>query len=330
MVGVAVSLGLLYFATKDTDWSQVGAVLYQARPAWLVAVVLASLGTLYIRAQRWRVLLRPLGDVGLYPALSATAIGFGASAVLPFRLGEFLRPALLGRRAGVGLSGALSSVVLERLFDMLLVIGCFLGVSLIYPEVPPYMRRGAFVLAGLAAAGFVVLVVMQRNRERAERLIARVLARLPGSLGTRLQPVIASFMSGLGGLADVPTVLLVLGYSAYLWGVITLTFLFSFLALGIDVPLVAASLTTVVVVAAAVFLPQAPGFIGTWQAGCVLALALFHVSQEAAIGYSLVTWVVQMTINIGTASVFLAREDMSLGQLLRLAPHEAPAARAEG
>src|SRR5262249_44822368 len=259
--GIAVSLGCLYFATKGTDWADVARVVAGARPAWIVAVVIASLATVYIRAQRWRVLLRPLGEVPLYPALSATAIGFGASSVLPFRLGEILRPALLGRQVGVGMSAALSSVVLERLFDMLLVIGCFLTVSLVYPEVPPDMRRGAFSLAALAALGFVLLVVMQRHRQRTDAIVAAVLDRLPQALGGRLSPLVDAFLSGLGGLADLPTVLLVLGYSIYLWGVIMLTFLFSFLALDTPVPLIAASLTTLVVVAAAVFLPQAPGFV---------------------------------------------------------------------
>src|SRR5437660_11937292 len=130
----------------------------QARLGWLTVTVIASLATVYIRAQRWRVLLRPVGEVPLYAALSATAIGFGASSVLPFRLGELLRPALLGRRAGVGMSAALSSVVLERLFDMLLVIGCFLGVALAYP-IPRAMRQGAWALAVVAAVGFLVLLV---------------------------------------------------------------------------------------------------------------------------------------------------------------------------
>ena len=324
--GIAVSLACLYFATRGTDWRHVGEVLAAAQPAWILAVVVATVATVYIRAQRWRVLLRPLGEVPLYPALSATAIGFGASSVLPFRIGELLRPALLGRQAGVGMSAALSSVVLERLFDILLVIGCFLAVSLIYPQVPPEMRRGAIALATLAGVGFVVLLVMQRRQERAEALLSHVLDRMPLRLAGRLRPLVASFMSGLGGLADLPTVLLVLWYSAYLWGVITLTFLFAFLALDTHVPLVAASLTTVVVVAAAVFLPQAPGFVGTWQAGCVLALGLFGVSREAAVGYSLLTWIVQMAINIATAGVFLAREDLSLRQLLRVAARETPAA----
>lgn len=321
ILGIAVSLACLYFATRGTDWTQVGGVLLEARPAWLVAVVVSTLASVYIRAQRWRVLLRPLGNVPLYPALSATAIGFGASSVLPFRLGEILRPALLRRQAGVSMSGALSSVVIERLFDMLLVIGCFLAVSLIYPGIPPEMRKGAFVLAALAAVAFAVLVLVQRHRRRAEVMIEAIVGRLPTRVGRGLRPLVSSFLNGLGGLADVPTVLLVLWYSVYLWGVITLTFLFSFLALplGTRIPLVAASLTTVVLVAAAVFLPQAPGFIGTWQWGCVLALGIFGVSREAAVGYSVLTWILQMVMNIGTAGVFLAREDLSVGQLLRVA-----------
>src|SRR5207244_8520508 len=111
---------------------------------------------------------------------------------------------------GVGMSAALASVVLERLFDVLLVIGCFLAVTVIYAGMPADMRRGAYVLATLAGVGFVVLIVMQRHRARAEHLIGRVLARLPKRVGRRLVPLSESFMSGLGGLADLPTILLVL------------------------------------------------------------------------------------------------------------------------
>ena len=291
--------------------------------------MLASLVAVYVRAQRWRVLLRPVGDVPLFPALSATAIGFGASAVLPFRIGELVRPALLGRQVGVGMSAALSSVVLERLFDMLLVVACFVVVALVYP-LPAALRDSAIVLAVLAVLGFVVLHAMQRRRTATETFVGGLLARLPSSLAARIRPLVGSFLGGLGGLADRSTVALVLAYSAYLWVLIQLTFLFSFLALDMRVPLVAASLATVVIVAAFVFLPQAPGFIGTWQAGCVVALGLFGVPRDEALGYSLLTWIISMVMNIGAAGVFLAWEDLSPGQLLRLRAREAPPAGAEG
>ena len=329
IAGVSVSFACLYFATRGTDWARVGTILMAARPVWVAAVMLASLLAVYVRAQRWRVLLRPLGVVPLYPALSATAIGFGASAVLPFRIGELVRPALLGRRIGVGVSAALSSVVLERLFDMLLVIVCFIVVALVYP-LPPALRDSAVVLGILALVGFTVLYVIQRRRAATETFVERLLARLPSSVAAPLGPLVRSFLGGLGGLADRSTVVLVLAYSVYLWVLIQLTFLFGFLALDMRVPLVAASLATVVIVAAFVFLPQAPGFIGTWQAGCVVALGFFGVPRDEAVGYSLLTWIISMVMNIGAAGVFLAREDLSPGDLLRMRTRETPAARVEG
>jgi len=329
IAGIGVSFACLYFATRGTDWARVGAILMAARPHWVGGVMLASLLGVYVRAQRWRVLLRPLGVVPLYPALSATAIGFGASAVLPFRIGELVRPALLGRRIGVGVSAAFSSVVLERLFDMLLVIVCFVVVALVYP-LPPALRDSAMVLGVLALMGFAVLYAIQRRRVAAEAFVERVLARFPSSFTAPLGPLFRSFLGGLGGLADRSTVVLVLAYSIYLWVLIQLTFLFGFLALDMRVPLVAASLATVVIVAAFVFLPQAPGFIGTWQAGCVVALGLFGVPRDEAVGYSLLTWLISMVMNIGAAGVFLAWEDLSPGDLLRMRARETPTARAEG
>jgi uncharacterized protein (TIRG00374 family) len=283
---------------------------------------------MYVRAQRWRVLLRPLGEVPLYPAFSATAIGFGASAVLPLRLGELVRPAVLGRRVGCGMSAALSSVVLERIFDMLLVIASFLLVSILYP-VSDEMRRGALGLSAFAVLALVVLFLMQRNPVRTDAFVTRVLSRLPGRLGSGLLPMARAFLSGLGGLSDTTTVAVVVAYSVALWAVITASFAFGFLALQTDVPVIAAALTTVVVVAAFVFLPQGPGFVGTWQLGCVVALSFFHVSEDVAVGYSILTWVVSMATNVLLAGIFLAREDLSLAQLVRTA-NDAPPAGAGG
>ena len=323
-----MSFGCLYFAVRGTDWARVGATIAAARPAWLVAVLLASLFSYYVRGQRWRVLLRPVGRVALYPAVSATAIGFGSNMVLPLRLGEIIRPALLARNTGLGMSAALSSVLLERLFDMLLVIAAFLVLSVVQP-IDDSLRRYAALLAVGASAGFGVLLVMARHREASHRLVHRVLAWLPTRVEAALGPIADGLLDGLSGLADWKTIALVLGYSAYLWFVITLTYVFSVLALNIDAPAAAAGLAAMVTVAAAAFVPQGPGFVGTWQAGCVLALSIFHVPSEQAVGFSLLTWAVQMAINIGIAGVFLAREDVSVGQLLRVREAQTPVTEAD-
>jgi len=324
-IGIAVSLACLWFATRGTDWAAVGRVLAGASIPWTAAALASGVLAIFLRAQRWRVLLRPVATVPLAASFSATAIGFAATAVLPLRLGEVIRPALLARRVGFGVTPALSSVVLERLFDMLFVILCFLALSLIYP-LPHDLRRAAMLLGVAALVGFAVLLLAQRNRSRAERLLDAVLGYLPAAMGRAVRPLASGFFDALGALQSGRIVATVIGYSMLLWTANALPFMFALLALGIDVPLVPAALASIVIVAAFVFMPQAPGFLGTWQAACVLALDLFGVSKDLSVGFSLLTWLVGMTVNVGLGGIFMAREDLSMRQLV----HEAEPVQAEG
>lgn len=323
-LGIAVSLACLYFATRGADWSQVGAALAGAHPGWVAAAMAGCATAIYIRAQRWRVMLEPVAPVDLYAAFSATAIGFGATAVLPLRIGEIVRPALLGRRVGIGLSPALSSVILERIFDLLCVISWFLLLSRV-TNLDPKLAGFAVVLAIGGAGVFVTLLLVQRYRTTAEALADRLFALLPARVGTTARPIVHGILGGLGSLGSLTSVLRILVFSLALWTANSLPFMFAMQALGLDVPLFRAALAVVVTVAAAVFVPQGPGFVGTWQYGCVTALALFDVPQEQAISFSFLTWIVQMTVNVGLGAIFLSREDLSVRQLV--APVEPEGAR---
>lgn len=279
-----------------------------------------------VRAARWRVLLRPVGRVPRWPSIAATFIGFGSNAVLPLRLGEIIRPAFLSRHVGIPLSATISTIVIERIFDTLLVVVCLLLVGLVY-DVPDYLRYGGQLLGLVMAGGLVVLVVAQRHRETAERWIRRVLNLLPEAVAGPLWSVAEGLLHGLDALADLRIVAIVLVYSVVLWAMITLTYTLSFLALDVPVPLLAGSLVTVVIVAASVFLPQGPGFVGTWQLGCVLAIhQILLAPRDVAVGYSLLTWVIQMIVNVGTALVAIGVEGVSFRELVEESRTEVPEA----
>ncbi len=300
---------------RGADLRRVGEVLAGARPLWILGGILAGVAALVLRAQRWVRLLRPIADVGLAAALPATAIGVAASALLPLRLGELVRPALLDRRTGIGFGPALSSVVLERLFDALFVVLCLLVLSIVHP-LPEALRTGARGLALGASGVLAVLAVAQRHRRTSDRWLRTLLTRVPDRVAGVLRPTVSGLLDGLRGLDDLRTVLVVCGLSASLWAVIALLFLCSILALDLAVPPLPGALASVVIVAAFVLLPQAPGFVGTWQAGCVVALELFGVSNDGAAGYAVLTWVLSMAVNVGMGGLFLVREGESLRALV--------------
>lgn len=312
------------YATRGTDWAAVAATIRGAHVGWCLAVVFVSVCCHVLRSQRWRVLLRPVGEVALWPTVAATFIGFGANATLPLRLGEIIRPAFLSRRTGMPIGPTISSIVIERIFDGILVVGCLLAVALSF-DVDEYLRLGAITLGWVMGGGLVVLVLAQRKPATAERLIRRMVGALPERLGEPVWAIARGFLHGLDALGDLRIVATVLLYSVVLWGLITLTYTLSFLALDVQVPLFLGSLVTVVIVAAAVMLPQAPGFLGTWQIGCVWAIErALHGSHDVAVGFAFLTWALQMTVNIGVALVAIAVEGVSFRELAQESRTELP------
>ena len=67
LVAFAVSGVCLWYATRDTDWAAVGSVLSGAHVGWSLAVIALSVCCHVVRAERWRVLLRPVADVPRWP-----------------------------------------------------------------------------------------------------------------------------------------------------------------------------------------------------------------------------------------------------------------------
>jgi glycosyltransferase 2 family protein len=247
---------------------------------------------------------------------SATAIGVAASTVLPLRLGEFVRPALLARRTDVAFSAALASVVVERVLDLLFILLCFVVLSSIHP-LPAGVRAAAFTGAIGASAGFALLLAVQWTRPASERLVDRLLAPLPAGLASRAGALVRGVLDGAAAVAEPATALVVVALSALLWGAVVLVYVCLLLALRVAAPPLAAGLASVVIVAAFVALPQAPGFVGTWQAGCVVALGLFAVPDTAAVGYALLTWIVAMGSNVAFGGFFAAWAGLGPRDVLR-------------
>jgi uncharacterized protein (TIRG00374 family) len=318
LAGIVVTVACLYFALRGSHWAEIRAVLGRTHYGWVLVMMGVSVLAVYLRALRWRILLEPVGRVTVRPLFSATAIGFMANMLLPLRAGEVIRPVLLGRQTTVSTSAAVASVVLERLLDMFLLFCFLLALSVAVP-VPAAMQRASYIVAVVTIAILCGLVLLLRYRERAVARIHRALRRLPGSAGRSVSNVLESFIAGLAGINDGRTVAILVVYSVVVWVVIASVFGFGLLALDVSAPLAATSVSLVVLVAAFVSLPQAPGYVGTWQAGCVAALALYGVSREEAIGFSLVTHIIQVVVVVLLGGACLVADNVGLRELLSLA-----------
>src|SRR5688500_11413184 len=99
--------------------------MQSARPEFLLVAMVLTAGMYLVRAERWQYLLEPLGHTRFWVAFRTTIIGFAATFVLPARAGEVLRPYLLARKERLPATAAFATIILERLLDLVTVLGLF-------------------------------------------------------------------------------------------------------------------------------------------------------------------------------------------------------------
>jgi hypothetical protein len=307
----AISAVFLAFAVRGVDWAEAGRALQQAH-YWAVA---PSIGfvvwSLYVRAQRWRFFLRPVGRPHMRTLVAATNIGFMANMVLPLRIGEVVRPLLASRRERLPLSSVLATVVLERIFDMFTVLFLF-GVAAAFVPVSEQLRAWGFRLTGLAVVigGGVAFVRWQEERSLA--LVRGVLRVAPAAVRRPVEMFFEGFVRALEVLDSPVAFLRALAYSLFLWMVIAGSNASIFFTFDLPVPFFLAAMAVTAIIAIAVSVPSAPGYIGSFQLGCTLSLALFAVDQNRAIAYSIVLHLAQFVGIIAAGLYSLWTEGMSL------------------
>jgi uncharacterized protein (TIRG00374 family) len=318
--GLALSGLFLWLALRGEDWNAIQAALSNVDYKWVVAMFPVGTYTLYVRSQRWQLLLERTHrrSVPMLPIFSASAIGFMANMVLPFRVGEIARPWLVARNTGLPLASTFASVVVERVLDLLALAVFGIGIVLTADTVPDSVTTMAQLVAVVATVLFVGAFVVVAKRELVLPILDRIWRRVP-RIGPVLLRLEHEFVDGMSSIADFRTLTVAVAWSLYIWLLVGVSFALGFVAMGMDVPFVHGGITVATIVALAVSVPSAPAFVGQFEWGCKLALEQIHgVDGSAAIGYSILVHTAQFFTQVILGVIFLAREGLSIRDLSNL------------
>ncbi len=309
--GALISLIALYVVFKLAKWQDLGEALGKIRPIYVFAVVGFTLLFLLVRALAWRVFL------GGKPTLAQTFWvyneGYLINNILPFRAGEIGRGVLLGQLTGLGTMRVLSSIVIERAFDMAIAAGLLLATLPLALEMD-WARPVAVVTLVVVLSGLIVLFFVSRNTDWvsskveqigsrwkfAERVIVPQILNLIKGLSILNNP--RQFLFGLGlillawlvAVTEYYVVLLAIEpNAAYWWGIFT----DAVLALGIAIP-------------------SAPAALGTFEAAIVGALKILGVDETHGLAFAITMHFVHFVITGIFGLIGLLRQGRPLGELL--------------
>src|SRR5687768_806486 len=126
LLGIAISLIFLYLAFQKLNPQAFLDSLAELNPLWIAFGAVWYFLAVLIIAWRWQFLLKAFGDVPLIPLSQIVSIGYMGNNVYPLRAGEALRIFLLKRNHQIPVTAAVTTVVVERVFDGIVMLSFLL------------------------------------------------------------------------------------------------------------------------------------------------------------------------------------------------------------
>jgi glycosyltransferase 2 family protein len=317
---VGVAAGLIWW--RGPDWHLVRHTFTTVVWPWIVVAFALNLLSVVVRSIAWSIVIHEAVEAPrprFRTVFSAFCVGLFANAVLPGRVGEVGRVAVLARRMP-GRKGIwailLGTVFAHRMFDLIPAALLVVWV-LSFADLPHWAAMTVAVFLVVGSGLFVAAVFGARVRSQAlEDGMSRMrmlIVRGRTGLAVMRRPIAAAgatFFQFLGWLCQLLAVYTAMrGFRIY-------------------EPLVAAGLVLLMMNVVTI-LPFWPGNVGLVQAAVAVSLAQYGVRYAKGFAYGIGLQLIEASVGIGIGTIFLAREGLSFATLRDLEEPEEHAVEAE-
>jgi uncharacterized protein (TIRG00374 family) len=286
-LGLIISAVCLYIVLKDMELGQVWLALKTARYWWIVPGVAVYFFGVWARTWRWHYLLRPILPVPLARLFPVVCIGYMGNNVYPARAGEVIRAYVLKKKERVSISASLATIVVERIFDGVVML-LFVFFSLPFVPMQPWLKQVVILSSLLFFGALAVFFVMAASPQRSQAVYNWLIERfLPARFREQARGLLDRFMEGLHCLRSGRDVLMIFVTSLVIWLAETVKYWFVMHAFAFSVPFYVLMLMNGVVNLATT-IPSSPGYVGTFDAPGIAILVAYGVNGEVATAYTLI------------------------------------------
>jgi uncharacterized protein (TIRG00374 family) len=329
LIGIVIIALSSYYAFKNVSIEELGNAFKSVRYIYLVPAVSLVALTFLFRAMRWRYLVSSVKKVKTTHLFSPLMVGFMGN-ILPARAGEIIRAYLLGKKENISFSASFATIFVERLMDMLLFLILLVGVLFFSADtfaqgdaggnhrLMGYMIKFGWISFIGSLGIFLFSALLQYKNEWAINIVDFCTRPFPHKWREKIFGMVHSFTDGLKILKDVRAFMASLLLSCLVWTAAVTAYYPILLAFGIEgeLPVITAVLIISLTVGIFISLFPTPGFLGAFQAACVVALhEIFGISKAVAASYGIIAWIVAMGFIIVAGSIFIVKDNLSLSEL---------------
>ncbi len=310
--GVFVSLLAIWLLLRLVSWQQLVTAIRTMNLNVLPLAILFYLLGMLARCVAWQALLQRRAT---YQRVVFTINeGYLLNNIFPLRLGELGRAFLMGRSTGMGILQVLSTIVIERAFDVAISAGLLLA-TLPFALQMEWARPLAWIILGVILAGLLGLHLMVRFRGPLQMRLSSWGSRWP-KLSRWALPKIQSLLEGFAALTNPRLFLISLGAMLISW---TFAITEDWVLLRGVVPQApywwGAFVIGITALGAAV--PSSSGAVGVLEAAVVGALVILKVDPSTALAYGIVLHLIHFVLSSTIGMIGLVRDGENLSRIYR-------------
>jgi uncharacterized protein (TIRG00374 family) len=308
-IGAIIGLALLVWVLRKFNLGQMWQAVQSADYVWLLPAGIAMLVMFALRAVRWKLLLGPLGNVKFPVLWSGVLIGYLGNFALTANAGELIRAFVLGQREGLSKTAVLASIVVEKLLDIIVLVGFLLALSITLPL--PRWIKTMIALAGLLfGVACLILILLPRYETRATVWLNALGKRISILPTSRIERLLHSFITGIQVWRQGQAMIWAVVLSCLIWPVLAIAFFFISRALNLTVAWPAYLLLVALITLGAI-VPSLPGQAGALELLVIGGLAVFAVDMEQALTFALLLRLVRL-LPLSLGYISLLRAGLSL------------------
>jgi hypothetical protein len=244
-----------------------------------------------VRGKAWKTILG--NKVTWKQSFFGICEGYFLNNLFPFRAGEIGRSIFVGQASGLGTFHVLSTIIIERAFDIAMAAILVLATLPLVVGLA-WVKTVAIIALVVVIAALFLLFLIAQNRAKVSELIKRI-GKKRSLIEKYVVPQINKLLDGLSTLTHPGQFLLSFFWIALSWGMwIVLydvlvwqiipgapwwngAFVGSVLSLGVAIP-------------------SAPAAIGVYEASMVAALVIVGGNESAALAFAIMLHVLQFVI----------------------------------
>ena len=292
-VGLLISVLFLFFALRGLHITDVWEGIKSADYIWVIPAVFIYFLAVWMRAFRWHLFLHPIKTIPIKRLFPVVTIGYMGNNIFPARAGEVLRSVVLKRQHKVSVSASLATIVIERVFDGVVMLGfIILNLSQIasMPGTEEFTKTiHAVSLWGSLIFFSILLLFLLAGifPEKANSFLFLMIGKLiPIKWRGKIQLISQKFINGLRTLSSPTEVFKIIIMSIAIWLLETGFYWFIMLAFPFRVNFLSLMLLNGFINLFTI-IPSSPGYIGTFDAPGIAVLNAFGVNPEISASYTL-------------------------------------------